>query len=171
MKRPLLLPFLLALAAPLLGGCMSHGGMMLNAFVVGVAVAHASDPPPVEATPVDEPDPEPRIESVPVGPQAPVDLQPHPATARVPRPFDLGGAYAAMSRVELTACKEAGIAPGYMHVDLELEPDGSVGSVAVQLHAATAAARSCVQHAFAGVRVEPFDGDQPVHVQRDVFVR
>lgn len=149
---------------------MSNGGMMLNAFVAGVAVAHASDPPPLDA-PVEEPAPEPRIERIPIGPQAPVDLQPRPASAPAPHPFDLGSAYAAISRVDLTSCREAGIAPGYVHVELELEPDGSAGAVTVGLRAATASARACVEHAFAGVRVEPFDGEQPVRVQRDVFLR
>jgi hypothetical protein len=174
MKRQILFPPLLALAAPLLVGCASQSGMMFNAFFAGVAVARVADPPPADVpvdAQVEEPDPEPRIERVPTGTQVPVDLQPRPATKPAPRPFDLGGAYAAMAKVDLTTCKEAGVAPGYGHVELEVLPDGTVGGVMVQLHAATAGGRACAEQAFRGVRVAPFDGEQPVRVQRDFFVR
>lgn len=99
-----------------------------------------------------------------------VALPPHASapgtTTERPRPFNLGGAYGAIARINLSDCEEQGLASGYGHVTLTFEESGSPGTVGVDLPQGSASgSRSCVERAFHAVRVAPFDGTQ-VNVRR-----
>jgi hypothetical protein len=90
--------------------------------------------------------------------------------APLPTKFDMGGAYGALSHVDLAACKEQGLRAGYGRVLLGFEPDGRPVGVSIEMPAgSTPEARSCVEQAFRTVRVAPFEG-APVNVRRAFFV-
>jgi hypothetical protein len=108
---------------------------------------------------------------------APRPIPPHlPASAadhRVDTPvrFDLGGAYGAVAKVDLSSCKALGLTPGYGRVVLAFDPDGAAAGVGVDLPAGSSpAARACVEQAFGAARVSPFDG-APMNVRRTFFVK
>jgi hypothetical protein len=120
-------------------------------------------------------------DTAPVEPEsvntAPRPIPPHlPASAADRRvdtraPFDLGGAYGSLARVDLSACKAQGLAAGYGRVVLAFDPDGTAAGVGVELPAGSSpAARACVEQAFGAARVSPFDG-APMNVRRTFFVK
>jgi hypothetical protein len=157
------LPFILAC------GCAPRSMLLVGALVPGSPFGPFGGPPrPVVP---EEPEVDLGIETVRPGEAGPVDLQPS-APPPPARPFDLGGAYAAIGRVDLSSCKVTGLAPGYGRVEVGFMVDGAVGGVALELPSASSpAARSCVEEAYRTVRVPGFAGEQPATVRRDFFVR
>jgi hypothetical protein len=99
----------------------------------------------------------------------PASADPHPPDKT--RPFDLGGVYGEVGRVDLETCKANGLATGYGRVVLYFENAGVPTGVSIELPAGSAPeARACVEDAFRKVRVVPFDG-APVNVRRVFYVR
>jgi hypothetical protein len=165
-------PFLFfLLSVPLVcTGCASSAWIGIDAFVAGYTAGRASVEPAVE-TPLEEDPPEARIELVPVGPTEEVSFESSAPSAPLPRPFDLGGAYAAMSRVDLSACKADGLTAGYGRAVVAFAQDGTVSGVSVELPPASAAdARACVDSAFRAARIPAFAGSQPTSVRRAFYV-
>jgi hypothetical protein len=112
--------------------------------------------------------------SPPGDPDLSVTPAPPVALASVARPgerrFDLGGAYAALSRVDLTDCREDGLARGYGRALVAFADDGSAIGVGLELPVGSAPdARACVEDAFRRASVAPFDGDT-VNVRRAFYV-
>ncbi len=143
--------------------------LLVDALFPGLPGGPASAPP--RPTVSEEPEVDLGIETIRPSEAGPVDLQPG-APPAAPKPFDLGGAYAAIGHIDPSSCKEAGLAPGYGRVTLGFTVDGAVGGVALDLPpSSSAAARSCIESAYRAVRVPAFAGDQPATVRRDFFVR
>ena len=154
-------------------GCV-RPGLAGNLAVTGALVAYeVASAPPVErewTTEDDGPDDDDAASEAALA-HVPLDVPPPPAPVVVPARFDLGGAYGALTRVDLGPCKAQGLAPGYGRVVLGFEPDGAPAGVAVEMPPGSSPiARACVERAFRAVRVAPFDG-APVNVRRPFFVK
>jgi hypothetical protein len=106
------------------------------------------------------------------GPVETVDLQPPlPLSPPAQPAFDLGAAYGAIRDVDLSACRDEGLAAGYGRVVVGFMPDGRVGGVALDLPwASSAEARDCVESAYRQVRVRPFPGGQPATARASFYV-
>ena len=85
--------------------------------------------------------------------------------------FDLAGAYGALGKVSLDACKAQGLTSGYGRVILAFDADGTAIGVGVDLPAGSSpGARACVEAAYGAIRVPPCDG-APRKVRRGFFVK
>jgi hypothetical protein len=85
--------------------------------------------------------------------------------------FDLDAAYGALSNVDLTECKAAGLASGYVHATVAFTPDGTVWGVSLAVPESSAAgARTCVDATLRDVHVAPFAGAALATVHRTIFV-
>jgi hypothetical protein len=160
----------LSLAVTLTTACVPRVSMGLP-FPWSEIVADRAEPA-ATAPAADEPEPAPIIDVVRPGQAGPVDLQPRPARPAPPSPFDPGAAYGAVAGVDLAPCKDEGLASGYGHVVVGFMPDGSVGGVAVDLPPASSPwAHGCVENELRQMRIASFDGEQPMNVRRDFYVR
>jgi hypothetical protein len=156
-----LLPFVLVC------GCAPASRLVVGALVSGLPGPFSA---PSRRPVPEEPEVDLGVETVRPSEAGPVDLQPRVPPA-LPKPFDLGGAYGAIGRVDLSPCKDAGLEPGYGRVTLDFTVDGAVGSVALDMPpSSSAAGRSCVESAYRTVHVPAFAGDQLATVRRDFFV-
>jgi hypothetical protein len=123
------------------------------------AVAREDDTPP---------EPPRAVRFAPIGPYEPPAAAEKPAEPRTP--FDLGGAYGALSHVDLDACKAQGLPAGYGRVEVAFVADGSSRDLRLALpDGSPEPARACVETAFRQVHVAPFDGAQ-VTVRRSFYV-
>jgi hypothetical protein len=142
-------------------------------IVAAGEVAEASGNPEAESTEADDSGP-PDIVVVQVGPHpVPLHMPASAADHRVERhvAFDLGGAYGALAKVDLDACKAQGLTGGYGRVVLAFAPDGSAAGTSIDLpEGSSPAARTCVEQAFGAVHVSAFDG-APMNVRRAFFVK
>jgi hypothetical protein len=164
----------LALALPLLvvcAGCAPRAMLIVDALIVGNALAHASDalPPPPAS---DDDDLEGWIEVVHPEQAGPVDMQPSTHSPPPSASFDLGAAYAGIAAVDLASCKPAGLAAGYGRIMLRFAADGRVTGLVFRMPPSSSpAAHACVQAAFREVEVPAFTDVGPRTVQHDFYVR
>lgn len=77
------------------------------------------------------------------------------------RPFDRAAALAALSQAALEAreCKQVGDPSGEAIVKVVFAPSGAVSSVSIDPPFAGTPTGGCIESAFTGARVPPFDGD------------
>jgi hypothetical protein len=93
-------------------------------------------------------------------PPAPLPASPRDrATAELPAGFDAQAARAALSRVDLSACRDAGAPRGYGHAKVTFNPDGRASKVVVDTPAGLSApAVKCIGDRLGTVTVSEYDG-------------
>jgi len=174
MRRFYLLSFLPLLAFQT--GCTHReacAGVHLADAAANIAVLASITNPEQEATTADDdPGPEQPVVMVPVvrpiPPHEPASKADVPEAER--KPFDLGAAYGAIARVDLSQCKAAGLAGGYGKVVVAFDRGGAPLAVGVELPPGSApAAQTCVTNAFQSVHVAAYDGEL-VNVRRTFYV-
>jgi hypothetical protein len=142
----------------------SEGIALFAGVVLGAALASSAEEPPREQPP------QVITQTVIVNngsgapPVVPVTPLPPPARDRVQtnddatRSFDLPSARAALSAVDLSACRGLGV-QGYGHAQVTFNPDGAISMVVVDEPAGlTSEGAKCVGDKLGTARVAPFRG-------------
>jgi hypothetical protein len=125
-------------------------------LLAGVAIASSSHPPPPEERVVE------RVIYVEAPP--PIDVMPPPrdrerATAPELPPFPAAEARAALSDVDLAACRDTGAPRGHGHAQVTFNPDGAVSKVVVDTpDGLPAPAVQCIGDRLGAVRVAEYKG-------------
>lgn len=108
---------LLLLVLPLSTGCVVGPGLV---------VEQASAPPPAVDPMVERQITVARDEAPPSAVAALPPPSPRDRVQRDPIPFRVGAGYGALSHVDLEACRDQGLQPGYVHVRATFAPFGNV---------------------------------------------
>jgi hypothetical protein len=156
----------LALLALLAAGCV-HPGEDPDAAFAGFTEDAAE--PAVEREvvvtydgPIEEPDAPPTATALPA---------PSPAHAILdPVPFRLGAGCGALGHIDLGACRDQGLQPGYVHMRVTFHHSGRVASAALEsLASPPPEALTCIGEQLEVAMVPAFDGGDVV-LSKSYFV-
>ncbi len=96
--------------------------------------------------------------------------EPPSRARREPVPFHLGAGYGALGHVDLRACREQGLQPGYLRMHITFRDDGRVVHAAVESgEAPPDEALACIGQQLKMAMVPAFDGDD-VSLSKSFFV-